>query len=149
MGNQGGLMGMETQEDVIEVRVAGKKRPGLRPGQRHNGQFKSIDSRRCTTGPRTKAVTREFKQKIRDLEDGALTLLEECITNINAPYRERRAAAELVLAHSQGLPVSRVLMAEVDAPGGLLDSLSMDDIHQRLRLIHEQKELEVHTYEER
>jgi len=141
-------MSEEVGERRIKVRIAGKKRPGLKPGQRHSGQFKSVDPRRCTTGPRTKAVTREFKQKIRDLEDGALSLLEDCIADTNAPYRERRAAAELVLAHSQGLPVSRVLMAEVDNAGGLLDTLGMDDIHQRLRLIHQQKELEVHTYEE-
>ena len=76
------------------------------------------------------------------MEDGALSFLEYCISDSDAPVRERRAAAELVLAHSQGLPVSRILMAEVDS-GAVLDGLGMDDIHKRLRLIHQQNEKEV------
>ncbi len=133
---------MERQEEVIEVRVGGKKRPGLKPGQKHSGSFRSVDSRRCTTGPRSSTAKKAFKQKIREMEDGALSFLEYCISDPDAPVRERRAAAELVLAHSQGLPVSRILMAEVDS-GAVLDGLGMDDIHKRLRLIHQQNEKEV------
>jgi hypothetical protein len=136
-------------EDAMSV-PTGKKRAGLKPGQRHGGQFKlGHDPRRHLGGPTTPTIKKAFKAAIRELEEGAIALLEECITDPSAPYRERRAAAELVLNHSQGMPVNRVLMAEVDGVGAALDSLSMDDIHQRLRLIHQQKELEVHTYEER
>lgn len=129
--------------------VGGKKSPGLKPGQRHSGSFsRGHDPRRHLEGPRPHAHKKHFKEKIRELEDGALSLLESCITDPGAPYRERRAAAELVLGYSQGSVVSRVLQADLGSQGLITDSMGIDDIAQRLRLIHAEKEPEVNTYED-
>ena len=85
----------------------GKKRRGLKPGQRHEGQFKKgFDERRMA--PRVK---RDFQALVKDHADDALQCLLTCVNDEKAPWKERRAASELIIAHAVGTPVNRILQA--------------------------------------
>jgi hypothetical protein len=119
-------------ESVVS-HIPGRKRRGPKPGQRHSGQFKKGDDpRRWTDGPRIPKVKRQFQEQVREMTDQALEVLAECLEDGNAPWRERRSAAELVLAHGHGAPVSRVLMAQVGSEGsGGASQLSLEQLRSK------------------
>jgi hypothetical protein len=112
------------------------KRKGPRPGSRHSGMFTSDDPRRWTQGPRNPKVRKEFAEKAKELTDAALKVLSDCMLDNKAPWRERRAAAELALSHGHGAPVSRILMAQAQGSGTALEDRSIDDLVADMRLIH-------------
>ena len=88
-------------------------KPGPKPGQRHSGQFQGgPDSRRWLHGPRSPTVTKDFQSKVKEHTDVAIKALADCVNDTSATWRERQAAAELLLAHGHGKPVDRVLMSQ-------------------------------------
>lgn len=110
----------------MSVTSVGERR-GLKPGQRHSGQFrKGYDPRRHVEGP--SQVKREFKVAIRESAERAVEVLQEILDDTKAPVKERREAAALVIAHAHGSPVNRVLHAEVDQRQQSVDTLSLDEL---------------------
>jgi hypothetical protein len=102
-------------------------RPGPKPGQKHAGQFKKgFDERRWVEGP-TK-VKREFRVAIQDSAEQAVAVLDEILCDPSAPVKERRQAAELVLAHAHGMPVNRVLHAQTGHGSQRPENLDMDQL---------------------
>lgn len=109
------------------VQPSGRRRRGLKPGQRHSGQFqKGFDPRRYVEGPRV--TKKAFQEAIREHTDKAIGVLVDTMQDADAPYKERRAAAELVLAHAEGLPVNRVLHAQAAPAGHDLTQLSNEEL---------------------
>tara|TARA_R110002072_G_scaffold296928_2_gene469276 strand:- start:377 stop:853 length:477 start_codon:yes stop_codon:yes gene_type:complete len=107
-------------------------KPGPLPGTRHAGSFRfGHDPRRNLTGPKPSPIRQDFQSKIREHTDLAINALVDCIGDVSAGWRERRAAAELVLNHGHGTPVSRVLMAQGET-GGDARQLSTRKLLQRL-----------------
>lgn len=107
-----------------------RRRRGLKPGQKHAGSFqKGHDPRRHVDGPNP--VKREFQEAIRDYTDAAIQVLANCMADGSAPWKERQAAAELVLAHGHGSPVNRVMHAQVGGSGQQASTLSLADLRSR------------------
>jgi hypothetical protein len=57
-------------------------------------------------------VKRDFQNLVKDHAEEALECLLQCVRDPQAPYKERRAASELIIAHAVGTPVSRILQAQ-------------------------------------
>ena len=109
-----------------------KGRRGLKPGQKHSGSFKKgYDSRRSVGGGHD-PVKLEFNARAREIGADALEYLEELILDQDASHRDRKSAAELVISHAVGLPVSRVLMATADTSGGNAQALTKEQLDQRV-----------------
>ena len=111
--------------EIIEKPITRKKGPK----KRHSGMFSGgPDPRRWTQGPRSPVVKKSFQEAVQAHSDTAIQILAECMEDNQAAWRERRAAAELVLAHAVGAPVSRILMASAGSNGSdakQLDSISL------------------------
>ncbi len=136
------------QPDPHPEEASPRKKPGPRPGTRHAGMFKpGYDERRMA--PRVK---RDFQALVKDHAEEAAEVLLECIRDEGAPWKERRASAELLIAHAVGTPVSRVLHAQTNGlPAGGLEAASPQQLLQWVQGIHNEKEAEnalETTYEE-
>lgn len=91
------------------------KRRGLKPGQRHSGQFKpGHDPRRNLLGPRMSKEKVSFMQACRDMTDNALSVLEEAMNDPQASWRDRTSAAALLLEHGHGKPVDKQIIANLN-----------------------------------
>ena len=85
-----------------------KRRPGLKPGQRHSGQFKTgYDPRRNLNGPFTSPERRTFMEACREKTENALAVLEAAMNDEAASWRDRMTAASLLIDHGHGKPVDR------------------------------------------
>jgi len=93
-----------------------KRRPGLKPGQRHSGQFKpGYDSRRNLNGPFTSPERRTFMEACREKTDNALAVLEAAMNDEAASWRDRMTAASLLIDHGHGKPVDRTAVLNLSA----------------------------------
>ena len=91
---------------------------GLKPGQRHSGQFKKgHDPRRHLEGPRSGVTKRSFQELVRAETERAIDFLRDALNDPDAPYSERYKAAELLLAHGHGKPVDRQVVATMEGGG--------------------------------
>ncbi len=109
-----------------------RKRPGPKKGDRHPGQFKPGQSGNPGGRPRTTEAQRTFNARCKEASLEALEFLINLVDDSKAPAKERRAAAETLIAHAEGLPVSRNLVADLStaAPAG---ELSNDELKARLQ----------------
>jgi len=124
-----------------------RKKPGPKPGSRHDGMFKPGFDERRSMGNNSPLIKKQFHEAIADEIEPAIQLLRECIADPKAPYKERRAAAELVLAHAVGTPVNRVVHAQVgDSVGGSATSMSLEELRKKAAFLLSD-DLET-TYEE-
>lgn len=111
-----------------------KKRPGLKPGQRHSGQFVKGDPRRSNTGNRKHADIIDFRKKIMARSDAALEALDYLLdlNNKDISAKDRRETAELVLNHAHGRPVDRIAIATLDGNiDGPTANLDLPTLRQR------------------
>ncbi len=91
-----------------------KRRPGLKPGQRHSGQFKpGYDPRRNLHGPFTSPERRTFMEACREKTENALAVLEAAMNDESASWKDRMTAASLLIEHGHGKPVDRKVVAEM------------------------------------
>ena len=60
----------------------------------------------------------------------------------SAAWKERQAAAELVLAHGHGQPVSRHLMAQMPSEGETGRSLGLEELRAKAQNLLEQSIIE-------
>jgi hypothetical protein len=97
----------------------GKRRVGLKPGQKHSGSFKpGHDPRRNLLGPRMSEKKRTFMEACRELTPNALSVLEEAMNDPQAAWRDRMTAAALLIEHGHGKPVDRQVIASLDGSKG-------------------------------
>tara|TARA_R110002012_G_scaffold168491_1_gene332017 strand:+ start:388 stop:753 length:366 start_codon:yes stop_codon:yes gene_type:complete len=88
---------------------------GLKKGQVHSGSFKKgADPRRHVGGPWAKEK-QSFQAMCQGYTDDALQTLSEAVTSDSVGWKDRLAAAELLLSHAHGSPVSRLQVAQMDA----------------------------------
>ncbi len=100
---------------VINCEVT-KRRPGLKPGQRHSGQFKpGYDPRRNLHGPFTSPERRTFMEACREKTENALAVLEAAMNDEAASWRDRMTAASLLIDHGHGKPVDRTAVLNLSA----------------------------------
>ena len=93
----------------------GKRRAGLKPGQTHSGSFKpGFDSRRNLLGPRMSEKKKSFMQACREMTDNALSVLVDAMNDESASWRDRMAAAALLIEHGHGKPVDKQIIANLD-----------------------------------
>ena len=93
-----------------------KRRPGLKPGQRHSGQFKpGYDPRRNLHGPFTSPERRTFMEACREKTENALAVLEAAMNDESASWRDRMTAASLLIDHGHGKPVDRTAVLNLSA----------------------------------
>ena len=104
--------------DVNARTPAGRKKPGPKPGTRHAGMFQKGHDPRRLEAPRVK---RDFQALVKDHADEALQCLLDCVRDDRAPWKERRAASELLIAHAVGTPVNRIVQAQVGGPAAGVD----------------------------
>ncbi len=91
-----------------------KRRPGLKPGQRHSGQFKpGYDPRRNLNGPFTSPERRTFMEACREKTENALAVLEAAMNDESASWRDRMTAASLLIDHGHGKPVDRTAVLQL------------------------------------
>lgn len=118
-----------------------KKRRGPPKGTVHAGTFKKgFDPRRHIEGPRV--VKKEFQAAIKEHTDKAIEVLVSCMDDDGAAWKERQAAAELVLAHGHGQPVSRHLMSQLPSEGHTGRSMGLDELRARAQNLLEQTVIE-------
>ena len=55
-----------------------------------------------------------FMEACRDKTENALSVLDECMNDGNASWRDRTSAAALLLEHGHGKPVDRVAVANLN-----------------------------------
>ena len=113
--------------------VLTNRRPGLKPGQRHSGQFKpGYDPRRNLKGPYTSPERRTFVEACREKTEDALTVLETCMRDEGASWRDRMTAAALLIEHAHGKPVDRKVVAElgVGEQGRPVEQLTEEELLQ-------------------
>jgi hypothetical protein len=92
----------------------GKRRAGLKPGQKHSGSFKpGHDPRRNLLGPRMSKEKVSFMEACREMTENALSVLAEAMNDGNAAWRDRTSAAALLLEHGHGKPVDRIAVANL------------------------------------
>ena len=99
-----------------------RKKPGPPPGTHHAGTFKpGYDPRRWNGGqPRS----RELEAMVKGGAPQAINFLLQLCENEEAPYVERRKAAEYVANQAMGSPVNRALIASTtEAQGGAMGQL--------------------------
>lgn len=111
-----------------------KKRPGLKPGQRHSGQFVKNDPRSARHGNRKHADIVDFRKKIMARSDAALEALDYLLdlNNKDISAKDRRETAELVLNHAHGRPVDRIAIATLDGNiDGPTANLDLPTLRQR------------------
>ena len=100
---------------VINSEVT-KRRPGLKPGQRHSGQFKpGYDPRRNLNGAFTSPERRTFMEACREKTENALAVLEAAMNDESASWRDRMTAASLLIDHGHGKPVDRTAVLNLSA----------------------------------
>ena len=105
-----------------------KRRPGLKPGQRHSGQFKSgYDPRRNLNGPFTSPERRTFMEACREKTDNALAVLEAAMNDESASWRDRMTAASLLIEHGHGKPVDRKVVAEMGGATRAAEAINLSD----------------------
>ena len=93
-----------------------KRRPGLKPGQRHSGQFKpGYDPRRNLNGPFTSPERRTFMEACREKTENALAVLEAAMNDESASWKDRMTAASLLIDHGHGKPVDRTAVLNLSA----------------------------------
>ena len=105
-----------------------KRRPGLKPGQRHSGQFKpGYDPRRNLNGPFTSPERRTFMEACREKTDNALAVLEAAMNDESASWRDRMTAAALLIEHGHGKPVDRKVVAEMGGATRAAKAINLSD----------------------
>ncbi len=110
-----------------------RRKPGPKPGSRHNGMFAGgFDERRWLLGPQSPTVKKDFQSKVREMTDDALQVLQDCLSDSEASWKEKQAAVELILSHGHGLPVNRGLMAQTDESGQDAQHMSTEQILKAL-----------------
>jgi hypothetical protein len=114
----------------VPAEITIKRKRG--PKSRHSGMFSGgPDSRRHVTGPYAPAVKKSFQQAIGEHVETAVAVLTACMEDNQAPWKERQAAACLVLAHAVGSPVSRVQLQEVSSTGSDSSTVDIQALRQR------------------
>ena len=117
----------------------GKRRAGLKPGQKHSGSFKpGHDARRNLLGPRMSKEKVSFMSACREKTENALSVLDECMNDGNASWRDRTSAAALLLEHGHGKPVDRIAVANLN---GNRDGKDMKELSNQelLQIIAEER----------
>lgn len=102
------------------------RRRGLKPGQTHSGSFKKgHDPRRNLNGPRMTKARRDFMEMCKDHSDEALGVLIQAMQDESASWRDRMSAANTLIEHAHGRPVSR---KEIASMGGNLEFKPVRDM---------------------
>jgi hypothetical protein len=123
MGRHVNQHGLETDSPL----PLSRKRPGLKPGQKHSGQFqKGNDPRRHMNGPYKSTAARDFKDQVAVHAEDALQVLAGVMMDAGAPVKERTGCAELILAHAHGRPVDRVAHAMISDGNGNQEAMGLD-----------------------
>ena len=71
-------------------------------------------------------------QACRDKTDNALSVLDECMNDPNASWRDRTSAVALVLEHGHGKPVDRLAVAHLSG-----NALSKDPKQLTTKQLHQ------------
>ena len=79
-------------------------------------------------------------QACREKTDNALSVLEECMNDPNASWRDRSSAAALLLEHGHGKPVDRVAVANLT--GNTEQPLEELSTQELLRIIEDETQNE-------
>lgn len=83
------------------------KRRGLKPGQRHSGQFrKGFDPKRGQNGPARRSLLEEVSTAAAEHAEGAIAFLADTYKNSEANLKLRIVCAQELLSRGCGTPVS-------------------------------------------
>ena len=128
---------------------AGRKKPGPKPGSRHAGMFQPGEDPRRNKGGKVSEARKNLQSLAQEQTQAAVETLTAIMGNADEPTKERRAAAETLLAHGHGTPVSRVLMADMgnNPAGANLADASPEQLMAWVAGIREEQQLPSPTYE--
>ena len=88
---------------------------GLPKGYRHSGQFKSVDERRWTNGPRNPNGRKQaYEDLVKDKTLDCVKTLMSIVEDPEQSARDRIQACEYVINSAMGKPVDRVMLANMD-----------------------------------
>jgi hypothetical protein len=90
------------------------KRRGVKRGTKHAGSFQPGYDPRRYSGPTDRSrIRRQVEDMAQDHAETAVRFLADTINDEAAPFKERRASAELLLSYAYGSPVARSVHAIV------------------------------------
>ena len=142
---------LQTDSEPL-ARPRRKKRgpvPLAEGGKRLPHYFQPGEDPRRNKGGRVSQARKDLQSLAQEKTQDAVDVLVEIMGNADEPTKERRAAAEVLLAHGHGLPVGRHIVAGMgDNPAGAnLADASPEQLLAWVAGIREEQQLPSPTHE--
>ena len=117
-------MTLEASHTATELDIPSRPRrqrnalkPGPRPGNRHIGQYLPGESGNPSGRPKKTEQQRTFEQMVKAATPKAVEVLEACLSDTGASWKERHNAAIAIIEFSEGRAVDRIQIATLNGTG--------------------------------
>ena len=120
---------------MVAMVLKTKGRPGCKPGQVHSGSFVPGDPRINREGARKSERRRTFEEECRALSPKAINVLEQAMESEDIAWKDRLAAAELMIIYGHGRAVDRIAIQTLGQGAGAADQLAKEVLEQKVRAL--------------
>ena len=123
-------------------------KPGPRPGNRHIGQYLPGESGNPSGRPKKTEQQRTFEQMVKAATPKAVEVLEACLSDTGASWKERHNAAIAIIEFSEGRAIDRLQIQTLNGTGNDVRMLPKNVLDQRVaNLLSREVEIDA-EYEE-